>query len=145
MVPKDEKNNDHKLDQTSITVSFLKHELRTSICHIIGYSEMLLEDLRENGSPEEIQQIEAIFSLSNGILNIVNARFTQIGQSETSVSTAMLAEIRSEMQVAVGRIFELNLDRSDLATKEPYMGDIGKILDAAGRLREFAQTGNIRT
>ena len=46
------------VDTLAITTTQFKHELRTPINHIVGYSEMMLEELRFDGDPYDVKQVE---------------------------------------------------------------------------------------
>ena len=60
----------------------LRHDLRTPVNHIIGYSEMLLEDAEESGNDSSAQDLKKIRSAAHSLLGLINTRLTGSGPSE---------------------------------------------------------------
>lgn len=54
----------------------LLHDLRTPLGHILGYSELLIEQMREAQHEEFIPFMEKIRSASNQMLGLINDNFT---------------------------------------------------------------------
>lgn len=55
-------------------VAQLRHDLRTPINHIIGYSEMLLEDAEEVGNESIAADLKRIHSAAQELLGLINTR-----------------------------------------------------------------------
>src|SRR5438034_6943599 len=85
--------------QTLVTVRVLKHELRTPINHIMGYSEMLIEDMVDGTDPAARSAMAAVHEAGKELLALVNAGFGGANSPESCVSPDVLATLRS----AVGR------------------------------------------
>jgi adenylate cyclase len=63
--------------QTRTTMRKLQHELRTPLGQILGYGEMLEEDLRDRGLIELIPDIQRIRIAANNVLGVVEGIFFQ--------------------------------------------------------------------
>ena len=68
------------MNQSELSISTLRHELRTPINAIIGYSEMLMEDLEEE--EEESNLIEKINIQGNELLTKINNILTPLTKTE---------------------------------------------------------------
>jgi len=53
-------------------ISYLRHELRTPINAIIGYSEMLLEEIATDSNSSIISKLKQIFSCGSQLLTLIN-------------------------------------------------------------------------
>lgn len=126
-----------------VTVRVLTHELRTPINHIIGYSEILIEDLDGTDSAA-CSAMAAVHAAGVELLALVNAGFGGANSPETCVSPDILADLRSAVGRSVNRVFDQNLDASSVTLSRVSARDVLKILEAVTRLAEFARTGNIR-
>ncbi len=129
---------------TLLTVRVLKHELRTPINHIMGYSEMLIEDMADGTDLAARSAMTAVHEAGKELLALVNAGFESANSPESCVSPDVLATLRSAVERSVNRVFDQNLGVSTLARAQSSAGDVLKILDAVTRLDEFARTGHIR-
>ena len=54
----------------------LLHDLRTPLGHILGYSELLIEQMRDGGNEEFIPYVEKIRGAGNQLLLILTDNFT---------------------------------------------------------------------
>lgn len=64
--------NETTLNETALTS--LRHDLRNSIGHILGYGEMVLDDLSDTGKPELIADVEKIHAAGKRLLELVDER-----------------------------------------------------------------------
>ena len=136
---------DAREENTSIVMlHVLKHELRTPINHIIGYSEMLLEDLADGSDPEGHRAMQAVHKAGRELLAVVNAGLGGPGGPNTAVSPEILASLRSAVRRIVDRLLAENLGADRLPPSLASAGDVAKIVEAVTRLSEFAETGKIR-
>jgi signal transduction histidine kinase len=124
-----------------VTVKVLKHELRTPINHIIGYSEMLIEELADGGSADR-HSVEAVLAIGKELLALISSAFETIGSAESQPSPEALAALRAGVQQSVDRLLAERLEFSPLAAS-PSGRDVSRIIDAAARLAEFARSGAI--
>ena len=54
----------------------LLHDLRTPLGHVLGYSELLIEQMRDSGQEEFIPYLEKIRTAGNHLLLIMADNFT---------------------------------------------------------------------
>ena len=53
----------------------LLHDLRTPLGHILGYSELLLEQMQESGNKEFIPHVEKIRNASRQLVTMLTENF----------------------------------------------------------------------
>ncbi len=112
---------------TSSDISRLRHDLRTPVNAVLGYSEMLLED-----APERAGALDAAIAAARHILSIID---TTLSPATLSVAQADLDRMRAAMtphqHAILGAVNRLRLDGPlDPATA----ADLARIEDAARRL-----------
>jgi signal transduction histidine kinase len=66
--------------------SGLLHDLRTPLGHILGYSELLVEQMREGGHEEYIPFLEKITRAGHQLLELMTDNFQSTTSSETRAS-----------------------------------------------------------
>jgi two-component system, sensor histidine kinase and response regulator len=64
----------------------LVHDLRTPVSHIIGYSEMLIEQAQEAGKEGFIPDLQKVRAAGHELLTLINDRIYQAGQSDPIVT-----------------------------------------------------------
>ncbi len=128
----------------SVSVRFLEHELRTPINHIIGYSEMPLDDLTDRASSAEHHAVEATHAIGMELLALVNATLESTVDPDAVASREVLVTLRAGVQRLVDDIRVECLCTGSLADAQSS-ADVLKIISAASRLAEFAQTGQTRS
>lgn len=64
----------------------LLHDLRTPLGHILGYSELLIEQMREAGHEEYIPFLEKITRAGHQLLGLMTDNFQSTSSSETRAS-----------------------------------------------------------
>lgn len=110
---------------------FIRHELRTPINHIIGYSEMLLEELEEQSLPVLKSDLEKVRIGGRQLLSLINDFFDpeNIERRKLDV-TQIYHELRTPVNQIIGYSELLQEEASDagLATVLP---DLDKIYRAA--------------
>ncbi len=119
--------------------SKLRHDLRTPINAIIGYAEMLLEDLAEQGETQfiiELQQIQSsgklLLSLINTILDPELVEVTQGIPDLNSLGASLRMGMRSPINAVLGYC-DLLLEQIEPDLKP----DIEKIRTATRNLRSM--------
>ena len=118
--------------------AFIRHELRTPINAIVGYGEMVQEDLEENDSGL-LPEINILLLETQKLLEIINVLVKQsdVNEKENKDLKKLFVSIPHSTNPLIEKIisytegFLARLDDSD--TKE----DIKKILLAAERLRNL--------
>jgi signal transduction histidine kinase len=127
-----------------MTLRVLTHELRTPINHIIGYSEILLEDLG-NGSNTSRRAIAAVHATGKELLTLVNRELGSAAAPDETVPPELIATVRSAVRRSIDRIPVDDLARIGQENQDESADDVMKILNATTRLAEFARAGTIRT
>lgn len=118
-------------------VAHMRHELRTPINAILGYSEMLLEDMQAAGAQErcaDLRRIHAagaqLLSLVNDILDPIKVE-AQAGLDVESFGTNVRHALRTPISALIGYCEMLTED----AEEEPeFLADIDKVRSAAEQL-----------
>lgn len=112
----------------------LRHDLRTPVNHIMGYAEMLLEDLDAAGRAESRRGIEETLGAARDVLTLIN---DTLGPSRADVEEAALRvlydSLREPQQRIIGQVRAL-LGRSDDTPIPTFEQDLRKIMRAAERL-----------
>jgi len=125
------------------TISQIKHELRTPINHIIGYSEILAEEMEEQGGSEDLADIERIIELGQELIRLIEINLPAVNGS-TRPSEGSLAAVRCALRQPVEEIRQIEAAGLRV-TGEVHGPDVSKIRDASNRLLSFVETGRVRT
>ena len=120
-----------------VLLANLRHELRTPINAIIGYSDMLLEELEEEGESNpffpDLQKIQAcgnqLLTLVNTILDPDKPEFSQFDTNIAAFGERIRVELRTPLTAAIGYC-ELLLEEAP----PDLVSDLNKIRAAAERL-----------
>ncbi len=97
----------------------LRHELRTPINAIVGYSEMLLEDATDRGEADFIPDLQRIHAAAQRFLALINdiVNFSTL-QADQPVLDQQAADTSVMIQEVVTTIRPLGEDRVDTARAE---------------------------
>ena len=122
-------------------VGEMRHELRTPVNHIVGYTEMLLEDMEGPGFADCRTMLEEILSAARDVLHLINGA---LPPTRNEVSTAELANLYASIRIPQGRI--LGAIRNLLASPsapagEAFPQDLLRIKAAAERLVPGSASG----
>jgi len=115
-------------------IAELRHELRTPVNIITGYSEMLLEDAM--GSEEDAELADALRGLGEQmreVLRIINASLPSGAATIAPDALRALAEALQVRQVAVLALLDA-AQGSPSAQRDEVVEDIARMRVAAGRL-----------
>ena len=106
----------------------LRHELRTPINHIIGYSELLLEVADEQGHPQILPDLEKIRAAGAELGALVNESLDAARLQTTLPDTISLSrDLRTPLNTIVGY--------SELLQEEADEGGYGDLLPDLQRIR----------
>lgn len=115
----------------------LRHDLRTPINAIIGYSEILMEDAEENANESLLADVRKIHSAGRDLLTTVNEVLAneRISSGELDVDIQEVAaklhyELRTPTDVVLG-YSELLLEETRAGTYDEIAADLEKIHAAA--------------
>lgn len=114
----------------------LRHELRTPVNHIMGYTEMLLEDVPAGDARHAA--LETTLAAAREMLVLISRSLADTGSSIGSRELEALYEALHGPHERIVRALEPMLRSGDTANAE-FMGDIQRILTAADRLRATPQ------
>lgn len=113
----------------------LRHELRTPMNHIIGYSEMLIEEAGAQGQDYLIVDLKKIHHEGQHLLVIINDLFAP-NKRRQGLQEALL-EVRHEMRTLVNSIIgfsEILQEELSQSSVAHFVKDLGKIETAARHL-----------
>jgi len=103
-------------------VSQLRHDLRTPVNHIIGYSEMLIEDEEEAGENPRISDLKKIRSAAGELLTLINTRIHSVSSPEILHTSGSLdagnAEPEMEEHGFSGRVLAVDDNPGNLEVLE---------------------------
>lgn len=112
----------------------LRHELRTPVNHLIGYTELLLEEEGLDGAATS--QLTDVRAAARTVLGLLPGMLAEDGT--VAESATVLGDLATELQEATAR---LSTSAPNLPAK-----DLERLVSAAGRLAELAArltTGSI--
>ena len=134
MRPEDEAAGGQRHDKRP-DLSFLRHELKTPINAIIGYSEMLLEETAERGDAAKVKSLrddlENIHTAGHEMLAIVNDSKLEIDLENFGVN--FRHAIRTLINTVVGYT-EMLLEDAQENSGRNFAGDLMKIQSAGKQL-----------
>jgi len=115
-------------------VAALRHDLRTPVNHIVGYAEMLIEDLE---GPEHAQRRAALEHTIEAARDALNVISLVLAPTRDAVEPAELSELYHRLEDPQRRILEAvhaMLAASGQAPTPTFAEDLHRIEEAAGRL-----------
>ena len=99
-------------------VAQLRHDLRTPVNHIIGYSEMLLEDAEETANEASSADLKKIRSAAQELLGLINTRLVVGGLEETpksaDASSLKFDDFKRAERTFHGRVLAVDDNRENL-------------------------------
>lgn len=124
------------------SLAFVRHELRTPINGIIGYSEMMLDDAQDEGDEVAAADLERIVRCGRDILGqverILDAERVQAEDRDLeSYAEQIRADLRDPLNAVMGYT-ELLIDVSNEAGKTSRVADLERVLVAARKLLEVS-------
>ena len=134
----------HTEPGTPLGVGELRHDLRTPVNHIVGYTEMLLEDTEDPAYAGCRTALEEILSAARDVLLLINAA---LPPTRTAVSAAELGVLYNSMAVPQEKI--LAAIRSLLASPtvppgDDFPQDLLRIKAAAEKLAPGGSAGGAK-
>ena len=84
-----------------LSVGELRHELRTPVNHIVGYTEMLLEDTEDPAFADSRVLLQDILSAAREVLLLINGA---LPPTRSEVSPAELATLYGTIRIPQSRI-----------------------------------------
>jgi len=119
-------------------LAWIRHELRTPLNHILGYTEMLLEDAQEHGSAGLIRDLRAIHAAGQDLRTLVTDNLSEAAVKAGKVDLrALHAELRSRLTAIIG-YSELWQEEASNRGLEKLVPDLARIAAAGHNLLAFA-------
>lgn len=119
---------------TSTQITELRHDLRTPVNLIVGYSEMLLEDTRP-GDPRAAH-LSAILNASRRVLDLINTALPATGEPPSMRLDELLVALEAPQRTILDAVAAIR-NQSDEPT---VLSDLDKIAAAAERLTTPSRT-----
>ncbi|MGZ9125273.1 MAG: sensor histidine kinase [Candidatus Binatia bacterium] len=132
----------------------MSHELRTPLNAVIGYSQILIEDARDEGDVESIEDLGKILGAGQHLLKLVNEILDlskiEAGRMELDLQETVLADLLNEI-VAEAEPAAMKSGNTIVCKIDPKLGSpfcdatkfrnmVGQLIDNAGK---FTQNGKI--
>lgn len=127
-------------DLRRAALATLRHELRTPLNAVIGYSELLLEDLPE----DRAEPLRAVLAAGQRNLTLVN-EIVRPSLSDDEADDALVASMRRRVREEMGqpaeRLVQLSRSAREALADEPAAADadLERIVEAAGRMLEVVR------
>jgi CheY-like chemotaxis protein len=113
-----------------VVAADLRHQLRTPLNHIIGYSEMLLEDRPAEAAATRLTEM---ITQARGMLESVQRR---LGLEQGVVSPTVAVDLRNDLAGGVERVRKLARELRPMLPGAA--ADLGRIESAAAELAQFS-------
>lgn len=110
----------------------LRHDLRTPLNHIIGYTEMLLEDATGDALAERRARLERALAAARHALELINAALGSARRIVPGDVAQLFDALREPRQKIVAAVHGLEVPETD--GDGAFNADLRKILSAAERL-----------
>src|SRR5580658_8757025 len=98
----------------------LRHDLRTPVNHLLGYSQLLIEDAQESGFDDGTALFERIAALGKDILRQIEL---SLPSTETTAPEQRLVELRELLEPRLGEINQ-TLDSLPCDKSSPQFADV---------------------
>ena len=122
----------------SATPAELRHSLRTPLNHVIGYSEMILEDLRDSvieSRPSAVADLEAILFNARELVKFIQ---NGLPPEQTQVKGTELRDLQFWLRPHVVQLLE-NAASLAAEVRPDHAEDVARIRAAANRLLAFTE------
>jgi CheY-like chemotaxis protein/tRNA A-37 threonylcarbamoyl transferase component Bud32 len=128
-------------NQPANPIAELRHELRTPINHIVGYTEMLLEDAEGNEYAERRVAFEQTLMAAREAIDLINVTLPPTRLDIEDQELADLTQSFASPQQRIRDALEGLLSDESVKADETLVEDIHKILSAADRLGTAVESG----
>ena len=119
-------------------LAWIRHELRTPLNHILGYTEMLLEDAQEHESTDLIRDLRAIHVAGQDLQTLITDNLSEAAIKAGKVDLpALHAELRRRLTSIIG-YSELWQEEASNQGLEKLVPDLARIAAAGHNLLTLA-------
>jgi DNA-binding response OmpR family regulator len=119
----------------------LRHDLRTPVNHILGYSQLLIEDSQESGNGGRFPQLEELAGLGQDILRQIELA---LPSPEPEDPEQRIAHLRHSLKPRVEQIRE-RLRELPFSEGSAQFADVQRLRQAANKLAIFVDTGSLES
>ena len=122
-------------------IALIRHELRTPINAIIGYSEMLLEDAQDQGDAEMTEGLTSILGRGRELAGLVDAILgAERVEAEQRDLQSYAAQVRADMETPLRAVIGTaeNLVQRSHGTVTLLTPDLNRVLAAARKLLDLS-------
>jgi len=110
------------------------HELRSPLNHILGYSEIAIEDASDAGHEQIVHDLQKIHAAGQRLLTVIESTLAPAARTVTPVPPETIdREVREPLNQILGYT-ELVAEEATAAGEASIAADVGKIRGAAERL-----------
>jgi signal transduction histidine kinase len=113
----------------------VKHELRTPVNHILGYSELLLESAQDAGDEVLVGQALGIHEDGRKLVDLIDKNLASADQ----IQPEHINVIRTSFGAVLDQIVRASTPNSSSQWLGSYAGDLEKICLAARQLTLYLQ------
>jgi len=119
----------------------LRHELRTPLNHIIGYAELLLEELADGGKPELTAGLTTLRAEARELLTLLNEVLArgQAGSPDLGAARGVLGTPLERIRVESDGLYR----QASQARAAALLPDLERIRSATDRLAELLSAGGV--
>lgn len=122
------------------SIKYIRHELRTYLNHILGYSEILHEDLDTIPGEESREEIRKIFEESTNLQNIFSLSFYEEGQPRDLFNAAEFKKnLYGPLYIIIGLSQRIKKRWEKDQAQITSLEDIQKILEACRKILELVE------
>ncbi|MEO6067052.1 MAG: protein kinase [Gemmatimonadota bacterium] len=119
---------------TTAALGELRHELRTPVNHIVGYAEMLLEDVPAT-EPDRRARLEEALGAARDVLRLINGALTPVeGRAIPAAAVTELYQRLRDPQQRIVRSVTAMMSTPGTILDTQFAQDLERILVAAHRL-----------
>jgi len=121
-------------------IKHLRHDLRTPLNQMIGYSEMLIESIGENGPPEMLDDLQRLCGAAGELLTVLNDALAQWKVEAGKVDlVALRRNMLGPLNAFVG-YRDLCEEAARQRDRADLVADLQKIDQATGNLRQLLES-----
>ncbi len=127
-----------------LTVSRLRHDLRTYVNHLQGYGEMILETVQDDGPAPLAEPVEELLVQGKQLLAVIAKHLpSSLEDLSTGLLEALVRELRVPAKRAETGVAELIL-QADEAGAADIVADLRKIQHAIDDLHGFLASSQVQ-
>ena len=115
-------------------LSNLRHDLRTPITHILGYSEMLEEEVEEQGWETFQQRLQTLQRAGTDLLNLVNTNLSDEAMEKEEINVnSIRQQMQDPLNIVIGYAGNMQEEAEDQGHAQ-LVSDFGRIATAADHI-----------